>query len=321
MNWLTQNGLATMPGPRFLALYACVIAIVFIWSVRKARRADPTREMEPMPIPSQPDPYEIAYLRGGENEVLRLVIFTLVQRGYLESANAGLKQRDRHPDVRHLSNIEDLVFETFAERKSPREIFGDTTLRKFLIRFCEFYKKQLVSKSLLHPDTSAGDQLKLCLQGVGVILILGGYKLWAALSTGHYNVGFLVAMAIGSSLALILVCKSYYPRATWRGRVYLERVKIAFEKLKDRVCAVEPDSTDPLLLLVVSLFGLSVLADTAHASLFKMFEKSAQTNFRGPEADCGSCSSTGGSSCGGGGDGGGSSCGGGGCGGCGGGGD
>ena len=42
-----------------------------------------------MPIPTKPDPYEIAFLRGGENEVTRLLAFDLINRGYLRVAEKG----------------------------------------------------------------------------------------------------------------------------------------------------------------------------------------------------------------------------------------
>src|SRR4051812_47950246 len=68
MNWLLNNPISEMPGPMFLALYAGLIALIFLEAFFKNRRADRSRELGPMPIPTKPDPCEIAYLRGGENE-------------------------------------------------------------------------------------------------------------------------------------------------------------------------------------------------------------------------------------------------------------
>ena len=47
------------------------------------RGRDRTANLPPLPIPADPDPCEIAYLRGGENEATRLIVFDLIQRGCL----------------------------------------------------------------------------------------------------------------------------------------------------------------------------------------------------------------------------------------------
>src|SRR4051794_41513575 len=83
MDWLIRNPLASMAGPEFLVLYGVVIAATLLWCWWRARAADPTSAQSPPPVPSSPDPYQFAYLRGGENEVTRVAVLTLLQRRYL----------------------------------------------------------------------------------------------------------------------------------------------------------------------------------------------------------------------------------------------
>src|SRR3954471_20036611 len=83
MDWLLNNPIAEMPGPWFLALYAAVIVGGLVEGRARSRRADRSEALGPEPIPGKPDPLEIAYLRGGENEAARLVVFDLLSRGHL----------------------------------------------------------------------------------------------------------------------------------------------------------------------------------------------------------------------------------------------
>ncbi len=83
MDGLRHNPIADMYGPYFLLFYGTVITMVVAGCWLALRSTDPS-SLPPPPIPVQPDPYEIAYLRGGPNEVTRLAIFSLLQRGYLE---------------------------------------------------------------------------------------------------------------------------------------------------------------------------------------------------------------------------------------------
>lgn len=75
--------ISDMYGPTFLVLYACVIgatlAICWVW----VQSLDKTSNLPPLPIPKSVNAYQIAFLRGGENELLRIMIFDLIQRGYL----------------------------------------------------------------------------------------------------------------------------------------------------------------------------------------------------------------------------------------------
>ena len=83
--------LATMPGPLFLGLYGA-IGVAAVARVRVAvGRLDETMGLPLPAVPEVPDPCELAYLRAGSREVRRLLIFTLIERGYLRVAD--LKQR------------------------------------------------------------------------------------------------------------------------------------------------------------------------------------------------------------------------------------
>ena len=83
MHWLMHNVIADLYGPYFLMFYAAAIAVIVVACFRSVRGTDRTDDLVLPDIPAKLDPYEIAYLRGGENEVTRVAIASLIERGLL----------------------------------------------------------------------------------------------------------------------------------------------------------------------------------------------------------------------------------------------
>ena len=82
MDWL--RAIDNMPGPMFLAVYLLIAGVTIITCKIWVKRLDVTRHLPTPPVPDDPEPIAIAYLRGSENAVTRLTILGLLQRGYLE---------------------------------------------------------------------------------------------------------------------------------------------------------------------------------------------------------------------------------------------
>src|SRR2546429_110893 len=116
MNWLLDNPISEMPGPLFLALYAGVIGLLMVEAYLRNHRSDRSMPLGPAPIPTKPDPVEIAYLRGAENEVTRLLVFDPIRRGDLrvvekkwwltKATDSKIEHAADRPDVTRLSPIE-----------------------------------------------------------------------------------------------------------------------------------------------------------------------------------------------------------------------
>src|ERR1043166_7994407 len=206
MDWLRHNPIADMPGPEFLLIYflVCVGTIVTCFWV--ARRRDPTRGM-PLPrVPENPDPYEIAYLRGAENELARVVILGLIQRGFLQvweeprkwwqgKVPPRIQNAPNQPDGRHLSDLETCVADWFSRPLGATEIFQPAQAGS-LKEFTKEYETRLRGEQLLTSAEARKPAWRRALWGALVIGGLGGYKYIVALSKGKSNVAFLITLGL-----------------------------------------------------------------------------------------------------------------------------
>lgn len=328
MEILFDNPLATMYGPYFLIFYGFFIAFTLIVLGIIKTQIDQTDKIGLPTIPSQIDPYEIAYLRGGTNEVARSVLFSLMQKGFLQVENNGKTgriYRTEHPVHRgSLNPIEQITLDWIGNSCEASRIFDAKGLTKQLEMYGNIYKSRLEQQQML-VDSEIRSKMSVfrwtAVLGIG---FLGIYKISAAVFFGRFNfIGIIVMGIIGVIIAAIV---SNLPRLTKLGKAYLERLQMAFDNLKHQAQMAYRSSTaataapqasfagvDPLLLSV-GVFGSAILAGTVFDQYNQTFQK-AQSQAAGSSCGsaCGSssCSSSdGGSSCS-------SGCGGG-CGGCGG---
>jgi uncharacterized protein (TIGR04222 family) len=321
MDILFNNPIVNMSGSTFLALFFGVtIASIVVFSVLK-RSFDWTSKMPIPNIPHDIDPFEIAYLRGGENELARSVVFSLTKKGFLEITNEAktsfISQTKSQPNWTELSQIERNVLPFFQVTRETKDIFAANGLVSIVAPFATVCKSKANLSHFLTPEEVKSKTKMFALICAGFIASLAVYKLYLAYLGGISNVIFLIVFLVISLIAFGIMSKT--SRLSSLGKKYLESLQTAFDRLKN-INSVEnnqfvPQTTfgavDPTLL-AVGIFGTSVLAGSAYGSYEQAFHRSAATS-SGCGSGCGSsCSSNSGDS--GGGDGGGG-CGGG-CGGC-----
>jgi len=324
-----------MYGPYFLLFYGSLIGFSTLILMLLKSRFDLSDKITVPSVPSNIDPFEIAYLRGGTNETIRSVVFSLVQKGFVEiiylDAGYYVKKINSEQNKSVLSEIEQTVYDWIGGLRQIRELFDRQGLSLFIESYTENYQSRLTRQQLL-----TGENEKNLINPVKwslflMILLLGVYKLLAALAAGRTNVIFLILLTL---IGLFLINYiSRLPRITKLGKAYLEKLQIAFDNLKytsqagylknDMSRSVPAKSfagIDPILLSV-GVFGGGFLAGTVFDSYNQAFQKAQNSVYTGGSScgssGCGTCTSSsscsGGSSCSSG-----SSCGGG-CGGCGGG--
>ncbi|OCQ94262.1 hypothetical protein BCD64_05715 [Nostoc sp. MBR 210] len=308
MDTLLHNFVADMYGPNFLLLYGIVIIATLLLCERLVQ--DPTKN-QPLPlIPAEPDPYKIAYLRSQATGVAHLILFNLIQQGYLQVSGQTISKASDHPDISNLQPVERQVFEKISEPATAKTSLWLAT--QCVQSFCNTYQEKLHDEQLLYSAKWQEWNIKIGLVGAMLIFGLGGYKLLIALGKGRYNVGFLIIMGV-SSIIYLLWYVSQHKFLSHLGKRYLQQLQTTFNKLRETSIVNNN-------LLVLALFGVESLAGTAYDAYYKAFfppaysttssRSSSSSSSCSSGSSCGSsCSS--GSSCG-------SSCGGG-CGGCGGG--
>ncbi|MCY7344724.1 MAG: TIGR04222 domain-containing membrane protein [Pyrinomonadaceae bacterium] len=320
MDFLFDNPLANLDGPYFLIFYIVFVASTVIGYRVLKTRLDRTAHYAVPPIPHNPDPFEIAYLRGGANELARAVVFSLAQKNLLKFAG-GDKTSHIYPteteyDRRTLMPIERTALDWFGKTRETKEMFSRTDgLTNALKPYYETFRARLEKQQFFPDEEMKKRNNRLAIRALLLFGGLGAYKITAAIYHGYWNIfGIVVVFAAG---LFVLGIAAKMSRLTKLGKIYLERLQLVFERgkpsthhpvvVEENVPSATFAAVDPFLLSV-GVFGGAALAGTIYSDYNRTFER-AQTSTGG-----GSCGSA--SSCSSGGDGGG--CGGG-CGGCGGG--
>lgn len=316
MDFLFDNPLANLYGPYFLILYGLIIFWTIIGYRLIRKSLDRSERFGIPPIPHNPDAFEIAYLRGGANELARAVVFALAQKNLLRFENEEKISRICPTDInferRSLQPIELAALEWFNANRQPNELFQKDGLTDALRPFGETYRARLEMQHLIADAEMNRRNNFLVLKSFAVFAAIGAYKFVAAIYNGSWNVFGIVVMGIVGTVILLIA--GHLPRLTKLGANYLERLQLAFERVKPSnhfpaEANYAPSATfaavDPFLLSV-GVFGGAALAGTVYSDYNRTFEK-AQNNSAGGSScgsGCGSsssCSSSGcGSGCGGG---------------------
>jgi uncharacterized protein (TIGR04222 family) len=332
MDYFFENPLTRMYGPFFLAFYALVTFLVIYFLRYKSGRLINTGEaIRDLQIPLQPDPFEIAYLKGGEKQVLLLVIYSLINRGYLhvstndKKTDVRIGKKEKALPVNALNNQEEIVFSCTTKKGMPITNFLNESFSEKFTASCEPLRKKLEADNLLVDEGAEKKFKTLKSLGVGFILLLSLYKFMAAIQHGHSNVFFLFLFTI---IAVILINNVKKVKLVRRIN-YLKELRTAFNYTADSGFDLQPFYIKQLQL---AIYGADVLKNSKQSYLSKYYNdhfiNNRTTLWEKPDLDdrnswiaapasfnTGSCSSGGcssssgcGSSCGGG-------CGGG-CGGC-----
>lgn len=297
MDFLTNNFIANLYGPAFLGLYVVVIIIAFIFVNQSFYFIDKTKKNESPRIPSTPDPYCIAYIRSGPREIIKLILFNLLERGYfqLSFSKNSLKRRNNHPPLENLSEVEKEVFDWIKNPIALEDVIDSNALQAQVIAGCQKTEFWLSNQDLLTTPELQNNFNRFKKVTYTIIFALGSYKLILALYKGYNNVVFLVIFSILGVFAIESL--SNLPRLSLRGKKFIEDLKMAFNP-KYQQSAIKQTSYYQLLL--ASIFGFEYLYGKGY-SFLETYKRKKQESFSSDNSSSSSsCSSSCGSSCGGG---------------------
>lgn len=219
----------------FLLAYLTVLALMITMTWGLALVADKTGSENTPQVPTSPDPYEIAYLRGGPEEILRLVLFDLANRGYATltteesvfNKTYWLMPNEQAPPTSYLTPLERHVLEQLGEKGARlSDLLQRPNVIEIVQTHCANYE-QILSHQELLLQTSARTWIKgIRLVCLGLIAMLGAVKLLIA-----QDMLLFVAIITAITLAAGILGS----RIKWRtdkGERYLETLKETFATLK-----------------------------------------------------------------------------------------
>jgi uncharacterized protein (TIGR04222 family) len=279
----------TMRGPQFLLLFTLTAIVAYF--VLKHLIASRERERWPGNQRVR-DPYAIAFLRAGIDELVKVAALTLTLRGLLKIDASSLQTVNPSYAERVSPPIEKALLRACISPNKPAAI----TANSEVVAAANNYKQGLEALQLL-----ANAEVRRARWGpvLTVILLLCGLaaaKILVALATGHPNIGFLIVLTL---IVSVVMLRRISERRTAAGEAALEDLRHLFSSLKRQDTRTSADAPANATMLA-AVYGVYALPTESVVVWSQLFAK--------PAGAGSSTSGDGGSSCG-------SSCGGGGCGG------
>jgi uncharacterized protein (TIGR04222 family) len=340
-----------LPGPEFLVLFG-VLAVMGLIATRILVNRSTRSDLPRLKIPERLDPYAIAYLRGGDTEVIRTAMVELVEEGWIVQVSAPMgilkkvagttpkwKTDLQGKSIEEFSLLQQVLLKHFQVPHDGASVFNGS-LRLSAREESKVYRKWVNDEELLN-NRPFEPSVRLSIWSTFLAIVgLGLYKFLHALSEHRSNVAFLgFGLFILGFLFYLVTLRT---RLSSRGNQFLKDIQTACVSVRSLrntvpeparskystrsgVLALAGDASMPLLAMGV--FGISSLQGSQLDRVFVSYRKSAANVSGCSSGGCGGSSGDGssygdGSSCGGGSScgsglscGGGSSCGGGGCGG------
>lgn len=292
----------------FYFLFAVLLSIAAFWVLKASDRTDVS--VLP-PVPSEPDPIEIAYLAGGENNVIRTVLYDLIQRGWVElDADRRIRPVQRSARPGELTTMEQHILDVARSSPKATNLFENALLRSVVRNECVPLRERLDSLQLLLPQSVTQMARRVSRIGLSVLAGLALTKALLDELQGKSSIGFLVAPTVVAIACLLVVMHcATSPIPSRRGRAFLLRLRRAYSDLKTRSIVRysqtrgEPSrSVDALkgpALFMIGLYGFGMLQGTPDAHIEKAFERGSDGGAAacGGGGCCGGC----GGGCGGGG--------------------
>ena len=180
-----------LPGPQFLLVYIIFAGLVISGLVFARRRAELSPSTARIDLS---DPYLIAFLRGGEKEVLRVATVTLIQRGLLVRDGKQIQRAENSSPNSVRIPIEQALLKKYARSGKVSWMFEDDGLSLA----CEPYARTLQRARLLPDDYVHRGRLVRLVIATFLLTGVGFTKVMIALDAGRTNVGFLIVLIVAS---------------------------------------------------------------------------------------------------------------------------
>lgn len=279
-----------LSGPVFLLFYA-VLSVLTLLGLRFVRskweRTDPSG-----PPPVLTDPYQIAMLRGGKHELIRVAVVSLVDRGLLlaEGDTLSLTSLARTAQVR--PGIERAVLEYCDDSvRTTSEMMKSSHFD----REAESCERELRRLRLLPDESIRSARYLMFWSATAVLLFFAFTKIYLTLADGQSEVEVLLFM---SFMVIFMAGMWTFTRRTWQGDAYVSELQNLCGALRLRAGQIRPGSATSELAMLTAVFGVAALPDSRFQWARDLFPRAAAGNAvvgdAGGGAACGSCAGGGG---------------------------
>lgn len=254
-------------GPAFLAFYAAVgifaLVLQYVWSRANEAGAPP-------PKLKLTDPYQIATLRSGQGEALRVAAVALMDRklltanGRMLSAEPGAEEKVDNP-------VELAVLQLYREPRKADAMDANATAASVF----EGYRAEFQREGLLANARIFGLRLiPFCVCALLVIGV-GALKLFIALSEGRHNVGYLILMMLVFPLLSLMMFRK---RGTRAGAAMVSDLETVFRELRGRADALPPGTASSELAMLAAVFGIAAISETRFPAIYALQPEPSTNN-------------------------------------------
>ena len=244
-----------MTGPSFLTLYLSLRPAPLPWR-RRSGGCYAFLIVAPEFAAVDLDPYEVAYLAGGEKSAVHAAIVSLVRSGAVTVNAAGRTLLAAGTLPPGLHPLERACAPDIEDEEDWRQIGACGRVAKPLL---EKTRNRLTTLGLLMDDGPAWRTRLLETLPILAVLLLGLAKVQVGLSRGK-PLGFLIVLCVLTAIAVVhFVQKPPYRRSRWGDRV-LDRLRQQNEAMRLTGSRSAADLEAHDLALALGLFGTGILA-------------------------------------------------------------
>jgi uncharacterized protein (TIGR04222 family) len=268
MAWLSHNPIADLSGLQFLLAYGATAVAIIAAAYGVIRLLDRTDWRKPPRVPGTFDPYEMAYLRGGTNAVIRTVLYAVYRRGLVLAPPVSWFRASRivaKADLsgRTLTGLEERVLKAIRRPAVPSRLFRDEALARDVERLCKPFRKNLRSERLLRSGFLRAAIGLILFVATAILVSPVAYKAVVAAPKARPDVPPIFTTAVALVILWNLVGPHARMRVSHRGHAYLQRTQEAYQK------------SDMSGVAMVALFGMGTLSGTSDAWFAHLFFEGA----------------------------------------------
>jgi uncharacterized protein (TIGR04222 family) len=193
------------------------------------------------------DPYELAALRGGIGEMMKIVLFSLIDRTLLKASGTTVAAE---PQAKQMVDqpVEWAVISYFQTPRTVQELFSDSYTMNAGKKFC-----RKLDDEGLRSDISV--YLWRMIPALAALTVL----IW--LSIDHMTQDKAGWPSCAVIVFAVWIIVTWFGSLTGAGKEVLQRARLRFNNLKKNAEKLRPGGETNDAMILAALFGMDALPD------------------------------------------------------------